>query len=174
MAVIQRDLVGETMKKMLGYFGRVLFGLFFLALSAPALAATADETAVLGLAHKFIDALNKNDTKAAGALHTASPTIIDDIPPHLFQGPTAFSDWLSADAVAIQKHALTEPSVKMFPKPKHVQIDGDTGYVVVSVVYSFKLAGKKVAPVHGIMTFACARDGADWKIAGWSWANMDK
>ena len=60
-------------------------------------AAYANDAGVDATVKAFADAFNKGDMKAAKALHTASPLIIDEVPPHLWSGANAFDSW-GADA----------------------------------------------------------------------------
>jgi ketosteroid isomerase-like protein len=148
----------------LQYFAGALLALLWV--SAPALAA-GDHDAVLAPIHQFVEALNKGDMKAAAAAHTAAPSIIDDVPPHQWQGSDAFDKWSSSDAAEMQKNGITAPTVKI-KAPSQIQVEGDSAYVVVPTVYSFVMKGKKVAET-GFLTFALAQQGSDWRIAGWAW-----
>jgi len=133
---------------------------------APAFAAGADD-ALLAPIHQFIDGLNKGDMKAAAAAHVAAPSIIDDVPPHSWQGDGALDKWAAADDADMKTHDMTDAKVAI-QKPSHLQHEGDVGYVVVPTVYSFKIKGKTVAE-NGYLTFALAQQGPDWKIASWAW-----
>jgi hypothetical protein len=133
---------------------------------APAYAAGADDP-LLAPIHQFVDGLNKGDMKAAAAAHVAAPSIIDDVPPHSWQGDGALDKWAAADDADMKKHDMTDAKVAI-QKPSHLQNEGDVAYVVVPTVYSFKMKGKKVAE-NGYLTFALAQQGSDWKIAAWTW-----
>jgi hypothetical protein len=41
----------------------------------------------------YVDAFNKGDLKAMTALFDPSGSILDGLPPHVWQGPTATQDW---------------------------------------------------------------------------------
>jgi hypothetical protein len=137
-----------------------------LWLSVPAVAA-GDNEAVLAPIRQFVDGLNKGDMKAAAATHVAAPSIIDDVPPHQWQGADAFEHWSAADNAEMQQDGITAPGVKI-KAPSQFQLDGDSAYVVVPTVYSFLQKGKKTAE-NGYLTFAMAKQGSDWRIAGWAW-----
>ncbi|MDB5481162.1 MAG: hypothetical protein JWO83_2215 [Caulobacteraceae bacterium] len=137
-----------------------------LALGSMALAATprAELTAPITT---FIDAFDKGDSKTAAATHMADVTIIDEAPPYIWRGPTAFASWahdLSADdaktGVAGEKVTLGDVL--------RTETDGRHAYVVMAVVYSFTDHGK---PMHepARMTFALRKGADGWKIAGWTW-----
>src|ERR1700733_2490883 len=94
----KRDIGGKM--RHLQYFAGALLALLWV--SAPAL-AVGDHDAVLAPIHQFVEALNKGDMKAAAATHTAAPSIIDDVPPHQWQGADAFDKWSSSDVAEMQK-----------------------------------------------------------------------
>jgi hypothetical protein len=93
--------------------------------------------------------------------------IIDEVPPHVWTGAGAFSAW-AADLEKNDKAAgLTGEHVKL-GKPIRVQVDGDTGYVVIAVTYTYKDHGKPTAePAQ--MTYGLRKEGEAWKITGWAW-----
>ncbi len=143
-----------------------LFLAVALLVGTPALAAGADD-ALLAPIHQFVDGLNKGDLKAAAAAHIAAPAIIDDVPPHSWQGDGAFDKWAAADDAEMKKDGIAEPKVAI-KKPSQLQHEGDAAYVVVPTVYSFKMKGKPVSE-NGYLTFALTQQGSDWKIASWAW-----
>jgi len=144
------------------FLAAALVAAFFCA---PAFAA--DDAALLAPIRQFIDGLNKGDMKAAAAAHIAAPSIIDDVPPHSWQGDGAFDKWAAADAAEMKQDDIAEPRVAI-KKPTQLQHEGDAAYVVVPTIYSFKMKGKKVSE-NGYLTFALAQQGADWRIAAWTW-----
>ena len=137
-----------------------------LLLAMPAHASDAsDITAVLNATN---DAFNRNDTKTAAEAYMPQAVIIDEFAPHVWQGANTVNDWLASFTADAQARGVTEPQMKLY-RPLHVLVEGDRGYAVIPALYSFKLKGK---PTHerGLFTFAMRKIGADWKIAGWSWA----
>ena len=56
--------------------------------------AATPEAELLSPIHQFIDNFNKGDAAAAEAAGLSTGiTIIDEVPPHLWQGPGAFKAW---------------------------------------------------------------------------------
>jgi uncharacterized protein (TIGR02246 family) len=137
-----------------------------LAFAAPAYAS--DETDIVAVINKMNDAMNKNDGKTAAATYIADATIIDEFPPHFWNGVNAFNTWNNDFASDAKKKGDTDPLVTT-AKPLHVSVNGDRGYAVVPATYTYKEKGKKVTE-HGLWTFAMQKSGSEWKIAGWSWA----
>jgi hypothetical protein len=147
----------------------LLVGVFAsFGLLAAASAANA-ESELMAPVHQFIDNFDKGDVKAAGlAFAPTSITIIDEVGPFIWTGPAALSDWAKdlgghdqAGGVSDQKVTLGEPTREI--------ISGDKGYLVVSVVYSYKERGMAMRePAQ--MTYALTKaPGGGWLISGWTW-----
>ncbi len=52
--------------------------------------------------------------------------------------------------------------------PTRVETDGDSAYVIVPAVYSFKDHGAAMSE-SAQMTFALHKGAGGWKIAAWTW-----
>ncbi|MGZ5987249.1 MAG: nuclear transport factor 2 family protein [Caulobacteraceae bacterium] len=146
----------------------------FLPLGAAALAAASISTAAMAASpqveapiRQFIDAFNKGDIKGAAATHLASVSIIDEVAPHIWQGPNGFMAWagdLMADAKA---RGQTGNTVKLGAVKREV-ISGETAYVIMAATYSYAQKGVAMRePAQ--MTYALKKTAEGWKIAGWSW-----
>jgi len=129
-------------------------------------AAAADPAATF---RAFIDAFNKGDAKGAAATHMADVAIIDEPPPHLWRGTGAFQGWADALAQSDKAGGVTNPSMAL-KKVLRTEIDGDTAYVVVQAVYSFKAKGKAMVE-PGQFTAALQKDAGTWKISAWTWTS---
>ena len=117
--------------------------------------------------HTFIDAFNKGDGKTAAATHTTDVAIIDESPPYLWRGPTAFADWSRDLAADDAKVGITGEMVTLGDVVR-TEVSGRKAYVIVAAVYSFKDHG---AAMHepARMTFALRKGTDGWKIAAWTW-----
>jgi ketosteroid isomerase-like protein len=149
-----------------------ILGLACLAAVSMAPPATAADAQLEAPIHQFIDAFNKGDVKTAGATHLASGvSIIDEAPPHIWQGPNAFETW-AADLTKGDKAAgISDERVTLGAVTREV-VSGETAYVVIAATYSFKQKGVAMhEPAQ--MTYALKRSGAAWKIAGWTWTGPD-
>ncbi len=137
------------------------------ALGVNALGAT-NEASPGDVVHRFIDSFNAGDVKAAAATHVSAPSIIDEVPPYLWQGRDAFETWLRD----LEKHdsaaGVTGGNVKL-GKSVREEVDGDRAYVVMACDYTFKQNG---TPMHepSQMTFALNKEHDGWRIAGWTFA----
>ena len=131
--------------------------------------ANAADAQLMAPIHKFIDSFNKGDVAGAAATHsaTADLTIVDEVPPHLWNGAKAFQSWaadLDADA---KKNGMTEPAVTLGAATRE-ESDGQNAYVVVPAVFSFKQNGKAMTE-KAQMTFVLKKDASGWLIHAWTW-----
>ena len=118
--------------------------------------------------HQFIDAFNKGDTKTAAAAHWAADlTITDEVPPHVWKGPNAFSTWAHDLATNDAKQGIVNEQVALGAVSR-TESDGRHAYVVVPAVYHFKQHG---AAMHETaqMTFALRKGPGGWRISAWTW-----
>jgi hypothetical protein len=123
----------------------------------------------MGPIQTFIDSFNRGDAAAAAATHAAGAdlAIIDEFPPFLWQGPSAFQSW-SADLDGDSKKRGITDQVVTISAPTREEESGDHAYVVVPAVYSYKERG--VAMREAAQFVFALRKGADgWKIHGWAW-----
>lgn len=140
-------------------------GLALASASAHAAPAAPSPAATV---RAFIAAFDKGDIPAAAATHVAAPSILDEMPPHLWTGSGAFMAWagdLQKDAMA-RKQSGNKVTLG---KVARQQIDGDTAYLVVPATYAYKEKGVAMTE-SARMTFSLTKDGDAWKIAGWAWA----
>lgn len=120
---------------------------------------------------QFIDGFNTGDvTTAYAAYAPGTITIIDEFAPHRWVGPNAAHEW----ATAYDKHAtatgVTDGVVK-YGAPTRSVVDGDTAYVIVPALYTYKEHGKPMAE-EGQFAFALRTEAAGWKIRGWTWTGV--
>jgi ketosteroid isomerase-like protein len=139
-----------------------------LLFTAPAFAS--DESDALSLVQKWIDSFNKNDAKAVTAVCTKDAIILDDFPPHIWQGPNTCARWFQDFQAFAAKSDITEPAVSL-EKAQHVDITSDVAYVVIPTTFTFKKSGKPVKET-GIVTLKLHKTSTGWLIAGWAWADQ--
>ena len=134
-----------------------------------AIAATAsDEANVMATVNQYNEAFNKNDAMKAQAACAPQAIILDDFPPHVWQGATACSEWWNALDAYNTKNVITDGIVTL-DKPWHVTVTGDRAYVVVPAKYTFKEKGKPVVESGSVWTFALQKLAGGWRITGWAW-----
>ncbi len=144
--------------------GLGLLAAMTMAGSAVAATSTADLTAPI---HTFLDAFDKGDIKTAASTHLPDAVIIDEVPPYIWRGPTAFADWAKDLTANDAKLGITEEKV-ILGNVVRTEHDGSHAYVVMAVVYAFKDHG---APMHepARMTYTLRKQAGEWKISGWAW-----
>jgi hypothetical protein len=119
--------------------------------------------------HQFIEAFNKGDMAGAEATHAAEAdlVIIDEVPPFLWRGAQAFKAWAGDLERDAKKQGITDEKVSIGAATR-VETDGDSAYVVVPSVYTFKQAGVAMRETAQ-MTFTLKKGAAGWLIHGWTW-----
>jgi ketosteroid isomerase-like protein len=147
-------------------------GVICLAVLFAPVAASAADAQIQAPIHQFIDAFNKGDGKTAGATHLAAGvSIIDEVPPYIWQGPKAFETWVADLTKNDAAGGITEEKVTLGAVTREV-VSPQTAYVIVAATYSFKQKGVAMhEPAQ--MTFALMKTAEGWKIAGWTWTGPD-
>jgi hypothetical protein len=144
-----------------------LFVLAFALAAAPA--AAADTSGVMASVHQFVEGFNKGDATSALAACAPSSSIIDEFPPHEWQGPGACATWANAYNANAKQNGISDGSVTL-GTPWHVDITGNRAYVVVPATYTYKQHGKPVTETGSIFTVALQKIASAWRITGWAWA----
>lgn len=150
---------------------------FSLALLSAAVAAAATVAAESGAANtpalatirQFVDGLNKGDAKSGLAACAPETAIIDDFPPHHWQGRDACSRWLNAFVAYDKAQGITGDFVRL-GAPKVMSVTGNYAYVVLPATYSYKQHGKPVTESGATFTVALQKLSGSWRITGWAWA----
>jgi hypothetical protein len=55
-------------------------------------------------------------------------------------------------------------------EPRHVDLTGDYGYVVVPATMTFNLRGDPVTQTGSLFTVALRKVDREWRLAAWAWA----
>jgi len=140
-----------------------------LALNLPVRPALASDSAdVVAAIRQFVDGFNKGDVKTALAVCASPASIVDEFPPHEWQGPTACADWAAAYDANAKKEGITDGVVTL-GTPWHVDVTGSRTYAVVPANYTYKQHGKTVTETQSILTVALQKIPAGWRITGWAW-----
>ena len=118
---------------------------------------------------KFVNSFNKGDAAGAASTHVSGPelTIVDEVPPFVWRGVQAFQSWsadLDRDA---KKNGMTEPMVTL-GTPTRTETSGDSAYVIVPAVFTFKLKGTAMREAAQ-MTFVLTKGASGWLIQSWTW-----
>jgi hypothetical protein len=122
----------------------------------------------LATVQHFIAAFNSGDTQ--GAIATCAPraSIIDEFPPHEWQGSTACADWIRDFNADAKTEGITDAAVTL-GKPWRIDANGTSAYVVAPATYSYKMHGKPQLESNSTLTVALQRVGGVWRMTGWAW-----
>jgi ketosteroid isomerase-like protein len=147
-------------------------GIVCVAALSTASAAAAADAQLEAPIRQFIDTFNKGDVKGAAATHLAAGvSIIDEFPPHIWQGPKALETWAADLAKSGKAAGMSDEAVALGPVTREV-VSGDNAYVVIGATYTFKQKGLAMRePAQ--MTFALKKSAEGWKISGWAWTGPD-
>lgn len=148
---------------------RTGYGMMLAAVALVAAPAWADD-AVQAPIRAMVKGFNGGDVALARSAHVAAPIILDEpIAPFIWSGPKAFDTWLAALMKSEKAAGKTDGQVAVGPALRE-NIDGDTAYVVTPSTYTFRQGGRTMRET-GTLTFALVRQGAEWKIAAWTWSS---
>lgn len=126
-------------------------------------------TEPMATVHRYIDAFNKGDVKEMAACFASPASILDGMPPHLWQGSRATEDWYRDVLTTTKKEGAADFFVSL-GESLHKDITGDAAHVVVPAAMSFKVHGQQVTQSGAMFTVALRRVGDEWRIAAWAWA----
>jgi ketosteroid isomerase-like protein len=143
------------------------------SICAVASTAPADTTEPMGAVRQYIDAFNKGDMEAMAATCAVPASILDGMAPHVWQGPTACKDWYRDVLLTGEREGATGYFVTL-GEPRHVDVSGDRGYVVVPATMTFKIHDKQVTQSGSTFTVALQKVPAGWRITAWAWAKGPK
>ncbi|KUI22012.1 hypothetical protein AU195_06840 [Mycobacterium sp. IS-1496] len=118
---------------------------------------------------EYVDAFNHGDVTAMAAVCADPMQILDGMSPHVWQGPRAAEQWW-ADAAVEAEHLGASGYRIALGDPRHVDVTGDYGYVVVPVTFEYDLRGEHVTQSDALFTVALRRIDGSWRLTAWAWA----
>jgi ketosteroid isomerase-like protein len=118
---------------------------------------------------QYTDAFNRGDTKAMAEAFAAPAFILDGMAPHTWYGATAALDWYRDVLKEGKEQGASEYTVQV-GDPRHVDVTGDTAYVVVSATMTFMLKGQRITQTGATFTAALRKVAGHWRISAWAWA----
>jgi hypothetical protein len=129
----------------------------------------SEETDVMAPVRQFINGFNSGDVKMAKEACTDNLIIIDDFPPHAWDGSEAISKWLNDLQMFGKKNGSSDWFLTL-GKPRHVDVTEAHAYVVVPTNLSYK-KNRQLVKEAGLMTLVLHKGASGWRIAAWSWAD---
>lgn len=135
----------------------------------PAGASAAGSTPMSAI-NQAVIAFNSGNYNAWAAACTSPAQIVDDFPPHIWNGPTACSDWVASFKAMIKKNKMDNMTV-VFGAPRHMAITGNVAYVVLPATLHYNQNGKAVKETGSVMTIVLTKSASGWMMNAWSWAD---
>jgi ketosteroid isomerase-like protein len=133
-------------------------------------AVASDEADVMVIAHQWADSFAKGDFNKSNSPCANDAVVIDDFPPHVWQGSGACSKWYKAFAAWAAKVSVIDANITI-GSSSHVDINSDYAYLVSPAGLSMLKAGKPVKLV-GLLTMTFRKDAeSGWRITGFTWAD---
>jgi ketosteroid isomerase-like protein len=134
----------------------------------PALASDKDD--VVAVVQKWADGFNSNDIEASRAVCAPDAVVLDDFPPHVWQGTDACGQWLKGYRAYAVKASVTDGKIAI-GVPTHLDVESSFAYLVVPVTLSYN-KGSEPIKENGVITMALHKGDAGWRITGWAWADQ--
>lgn len=147
----------------------VTLGAMIALLCVPAISTATNTSSVTAAVNHAVAAFNKGDMQAWVASCASPAAIIDEFPPHTWQGATACADWASAYAAFDKKSGVTGGMVTL-GTPWHVTVTGTHAYVVYPATFTYKQNGKPMKESGSIFTLVLQKGSTGWLISAWCWA----
>ena len=119
---------------------------------------------------EFVDAVNRGDRDAALARLTNDVSIIEDLAPYRWQGPSAGSEWLEAMAENARRNAITSISMNL-RNATRVEVQGEHAYAIVEGVLTY--GGGTPRQADGLLTFAMIKQDDNWMIRAFAWTGPE-
>ena len=133
-------------------------------------AAASEKTDVMAVVHQMVDGFNKGDLKSSVAACADQAVVVDDTPPHVWQGAGACAAWMDAYQAWAKSEDITGIS-EAIVKVRHIDISGDFAYVVQSAGLTWIEKGKPMSE-KAVETVTLKKTSAGWRITGWAWADL--
>jgi ketosteroid isomerase-like protein len=133
-------------------------------------AAASDNADVMAVVHRWTDAFRQHSFNTDSAPCAEDAVVIDDLPPHVWQGPGACSRWFKTFEAWAAKAAVTDAVITL-GETRHLDCDAGFAYLVAPVTLSYIKAGKPV-DFPGTITLTLRKRELGWRIAGVAWADQ--
>ncbi|MBS0578122.1 MAG: DUF4440 domain-containing protein [Proteobacteria bacterium] len=151
---------------------RTVLILIVLGMTGSAQAATADHTDIEAAVQRWAVAFSSGSFARDNTPCAEDAVVIDDLPPHVWQGPGACSRWFDAFKAWATKNAATEAAISFGPM-RHLDVEGAVAYLVAPVTLSYRRAGQRVNfPGTITITLRTQEPGSGWRITGAAWADQ--
>ncbi|QRY51039.1 YybH family protein [Mycolicibacterium septicum] len=123
----------------------------------------------MAVVREYVDAFNNGDVDAMAAACVDRMQILDGMAPHVWQGPAAARDWWR-DVLTEGQHLGSSDYRITLGEPRHVDVTGESGYVVVPATMTFDLKGQQILQTGGVFTVALRNGDDGWRLTAWAWS----
>lgn len=128
-----------------------------------------DSVDPMAAVRQYVEAFNNGDPAAMAAACADPMQILDGMSPHVWQGPTAAEDWWT-DVLSEGEHLGASGYRIALGEPRHVEVNGESAYVVAPATMTFDLRGNQVTQTDSVYTVALRKVDAEWRLTAWAWA----
>ena len=132
--------------------------------------AASDNADVIAVVDRWTDAFSRRGFNTDIAPCAEDAVVIDDLPPHVWQGPGACSKWFKAFEAWASKAGVTN-GVIILGEIRHLDFAGGFAYLVAPVTLSYIKAGKPVNFLATI-TMTLRKRESGWRVSGVAWADQ--
>jgi ketosteroid isomerase-like protein len=141
-----------------------------VAISISAPVAASDNTEVIAVAHHWADAFGQRAFITDNAPCAEDAVVIDDLPPHVWQGPGACTQWFGTFEAWAAKAGATNALITL-GEIRHLELDGGFAYLVAPATLSYV---KESKPVNfpGTITLTLRKRESGWRISGVAWTDQ--
>lgn len=149
---------------------RILVIAIALLMSPATPVVASDNTEVMEVVHRWTDAFSQRSFNTDIAPCAEDAVVIDDLQPHVWQGPGACSKWFKAFDAWASKAAVTNAAIRL-GRIRHLDFDAAFAYLVAPVTLSYTKAAKPVN-FPGVITMTLRRGESGWRVSGVAWADQ--
>lgn len=132
--------------------------------------AASDNSEVMAVVHRWTDAFSQRSFNTSAAPCAEDAVVIDDFPPHVWQGQGACSRWFEAFEAWASKSGVTDAVITL-GVISHLNFDGGFAYLVAPVTLSYMKGGKPVN-FPGSITMTLRKQESAWRVSGVAWADQ--
>lgn len=130
-----------------------------------------DADGILAFIGGFVDAVNRGDEGAALASLTPDVTIVEDLAPFRWHGPTAGMEWLGGMAENARRHGISSIFMQL-GRAIRILVEGRHAYAVIEGQLQYGGDGPPLRS-DGLITFALIREQDDWMIRALVWSGPE-
>lgn len=140
-----------------------------IAIAIGTLAPASEKTDVMQVVQRWADAFGRRSFDTSNAPCADDAVVIDDFPPHVWQGAGACSRWFKAFEAWAATNGATDAVIEM-AKPGHFESTAGFAYLVAPVTLSYGKAGKRV-DFPGTLTMSLRKSASGWLVSGVAWTD---